>query len=820
MDIETYGICEKDHNGVPYPQQTVFHPARMQYTDGIEKDRIIVCCSLTVAASDPRVSGSQWDAEALSRLTPGKTMVFFFHNPSHVRILSRWLAHADTILGMNLLFDLPCLRTNSLLSPHLAGRHTLVDLSIVNYLHSELRPERSLKNIGPILQKYSYEESLKQSDGSLKRFRNPADPGLASYAAQDTHNTLLGIAELARRILIDYRATAKLSPYSVGYYSQLIWSSLRMLESGIPMSLERLSAFENATLREAKQLNTSLESRGLLVSGKGSQLSKLEVLEAASLLTPQFIRNGLEYTPKTKKLALNDKNRLLITEYFENNDTGNPDAATTLALLKDWDKHSKCEKLLSSYTFPLLRYKRAKNAKNKFDSILIPCTPGGSPCLTGSIFLSSATPSLESTSFVGSVVCLKKHPKNETISDGKPKPDSTDSDKASTESKTTLSSSSRPSASYPLNSTSETASPSERGSECQSPLLPMCASGSGLPSSSSCHSNPSSDPSQPAPTRDPEYTTSLSSLLSDLSQEPVFTPLSGVGLGFPRIYLVPSTFEGSSESGGQMQARLSFKAPSVQTFPKPIKECISSRFGKKGVIASWDASQVELRVASLLSGEPSMLAAYREGRDLHTDRAVAVFGADCLKAPDFSDSYRQPAKHANFTDLNLGGADVLFKTILKKSGIKVPMDICRFIVDSRSRVRPVLTAWQNELIERARKDGRVELPFTGISRFFSPDEKPNEIVNFPVQAIAATLTIRLQHRIHTLLPSMNRTDAPCHMFCNWYDALLFDTRLSFLPTLKSLMQDAIAWVLAEYWTMLETHLGRTCPMSYDCKVWS
>ena len=159
--------------------------------------------------------------------------------------------------------------------------------------------------------------------------------------------------------------------------------------------------------------------------------------------------------------------------------------------------------------------------------------------------------------------------------------------------------------------------------------------------------------------------------------------------GFPTWYITPSKFakDDAGDHGGQQQARPSCQGPAAQTFPPILRPAYKSRFLQGGILV-FDISQAELRVAALLSGDPYLVAAYTEGRDLHTERAQQIFGDDIINNEAFQSRFRQCAKHGNFTDLNLGGAKTLQKTIMKKSDVYVDSQFCRDMVDARPHQRP------------------------------------------------------------------------------------------------------------------------------------
>jgi len=272
--------------------------------------------------------------------------------------------------------------------------------------------------------------------------------------------------------------------------------------------------------------------------------------------------------------------------------------------------------------------------------------------------------------------------------------------------------------------------------------------------------------------------------------------------------------------GGTIQGRITCKKPAAQTFPYIIKDCMCSRW-PNGLIVSYDLSQIELRVAALISGCDTLLAAYCGPNpiDLHTERAKRIFGDHCINSVEFHDKYRQPAKQVNFSDLFRSGANKIQASLLRKAGQIIDIELCEEIVSSRQTIRPGLWAWQGRTIQQAHSKGYLELPFIGQSRYFLGGDKYDisEIINFPIQTTAGNLLLRIQHYIHEHGPSMADPKPPFLMFLNVYDAIYFDVRLqSYLPTLRSFFQEAVNYVTQQgYWSRLEQYYGRSVPVLYE-----
>lgn len=696
IDIETYGLFEKTLDGRPLPLQTVFHPQRMVATDEVDPRDVIQTVSITLPAGDAELPDGVVSRDTLCKLEPGTTRVFRMGVPSDVRLLQQWLDYLDILVGHNILFDVSCLRLDDRFRRHLNGRHTLVDTTVLNYLHNELRPERSLKDIGPLLRLYTYDKEELARNGH--RYPSPSDKEAIAYNAADTHNTTLLTATLCRMILRDWPTSDKATEESLRFYSDELWTCLTMMDAGICMDGTKLRALQSTQEGIVSSCESEATSHNLILSGPGSDKSQVEFVER---LMQACIEAGvrvdtrmLEYTQVSKRLSTKALNRKVLGDAL-------PKEHPLQVPLDLMERHAAASKLISSYTRPMLYKKTSGKKDRRLSAVLVPQIPG----------------------------------------------------------------------------------PVSRWSQLNSSRVWS------------------------------RYT----------RVNPEYVAMSDRALAYPSIYMIPSSNkDGQGDSGGQQQIRLSFNNPGATTFPKVIKQCYTSRFGPEGSVISADASQIELRMAGVLSGEPTILTPYTLGHDLHTLRAIQIMEAVGLDVateqtkPTFKSLYRQCGKHANFTDLNLGGPDVLQRTILKKGGIHVSIDFCRAIVESRARARPVLTQWQHEQIRFVEKHGYILLPITGVSRYLPTKDAPT-IVNCPVQAHAAAVTIEVANVLRRSLLTLNEGPVPqCYMTLVVYDAIYFDSRNSFIPTLKQLLADAVQEVAYHgYWHRLCSVTGHSCPLLYD-----
>lgn len=365
IDIETFGKL------IGYPHQTCFTPRRCIFIDGVKPSDLCLCAGVTLPTFDPRPDPSTpWSAPLIAQLKPGPTFIFDLRNRAHIHMLFRWLLYADTLLGMNLQFDLIFLRYFSALlrSALTPFRHLILDLGYINYLECEMRPERSLKPLGPVLGTHVYAES-----DLFEKL--PTWSSLTHYQAQDPHNTMLAAAVLASRIARS-PSPDKLSPFCIQFYSDSIWSLLLMTENGVPISTSRahsLLTTLTATMQECEALASF--NHDLLLSGKGSDKSLAAFFARILMVLGDTIDySRLILTEKRGAVSTNEANRSYLASLL-------PPSHPYLDGLSLISRHTRAEKLIGSYLFPMLLHKKQrKNGRLNRSALLIPQPGVPHPC--------------------------------------------------------------------------------------------------------------------------------------------------------------------------------------------------------------------------------------------------------------------------------------------------------------------------------------------------------------------------------------------------------------------------------------------------------
>jgi len=372
-----------------------------------------------------------------------------------------------------------------------------------------------------------------------------------------------------------------------------------------------------------------------------------------------------------------------------------------------------------------------------------------------------------------------------------------------------------------------------------------CASSN--PSSSSALSSPSETSLTP-PTPSSAAGGSSSPPGSSFSSSNTFAPRSSnlttrtnhdVWLSHTSWFITPSAFkDGQGGEGGTKQGRRTPKDGAHQTDPPPIQACVRSRW-HSGCILSADASQIELRVPAITSGEPSYVNAFIRGDDMHTATALLFWDLPTLLArypslsgvplsrwkrtcPAFDARERQVGKRGNFARGYRAGPDKIQSSVYEDIGELIPLPVFQKFTRNMSTDTPLLWQWQESLIATAHSTGSLVLPITGQSRQFGGTLYDiNEICNFPIQTIAGNTLISIHARfMHTLLLRSPRVQSSILPVLDVYDALRIDCRSPAYALLASrLLRDAVTYVQdIGYWHLLSAHYGHFVPLVLDFKT--
>jgi len=168
------------------------------------------------------------------------------------------------------------------------------------------------------------------------------------------------------------------------------------------------------------------------------------------------------------------------------------------------------------------------------------------------------------------------------------------------------------------------------------------------------------------------------------------------------------------------------------------------------VMVSADYSQIELRIAAHLSGDPELLGAFKAGQDIHTATAAAVFK---IPIDSVDPNQRRLAKVANFGSIYGQGEYGLSQQL------GITGDVAREFLAQYWATYSVLREYLDKVRRQAREEGFV-VSATGRRRAIPDLRSPNfqlrsaaerMAINFPMQSLAADIIkiamVRLQREI-------------------------------------------------------------------------
>ncbi|HEX5797877.1 MAG TPA: DNA polymerase, partial [Candidatus Saccharimonadales bacterium] len=188
--------------------------------------------------------------------------------------------------------------------------------------------------------------------------------------------------------------------------------------------------------------------------------------------------------------------------------------------------------------------------------------------------------------------------------------------------------------------------------------------------------------------------------------------------------------------------RLSSEKPNLQNIPvrSDLGRKIRSAFvaSKGNVLISADYSQIELRIAALISDDKDMIDMFNRDVDIHTATAAQIYGRE---PEDVTKNMRRQAKVVNF--------GIMYG--LSPHGLSVAAGMTReaakHFIDKYFELRPKLVEYIESIKKKAASDGYVEslfgrrrpTPDIHSSNFAVREAAYRAAVNMPFQGTAADI---------------------------------------------------------------------------------
>lgn len=235
--------------------------------------------------------------------------------------------------------------------------------------------------------------------------------------------------------------------------------------------------------------------------------------------------------------------------------------------------------------------------------------------------------------------------------------------------------------------------------------------------------------------------------------------------------------------------RLSSSDPNLQNIPirtemgRRIREAFIPRKGN--VLVDADYSQIELRIMAHLSGDPELVAAFRDEADIHTRTAARIFGVD---EKDVTHEMRSRAKTINFGVMYGQGPRALSQQL------RIPFEEAKDFIDEYFEKYPGIRDFIDDSKETARENGYSETLFgrrrplpeieSGDGRLRSFAERI--AVNMPIQGTAADM---IKIAMVDIDKAIAEKGLEARMILQVHDELVFDVPVGEKDSMLELVQE-------------------------------
>ena len=241
--------------------------------------------------------------------------------------------------------------------------------------------------------------------------------------------------------------------------------------------------------------------------------------------------------------------------------------------------------------------------------------------------------------------------------------------------------------------------------------------------------------------------------------------------------------------------RLSSSDPNLQNIPirtelgREIRRAFIA--DKKFTLVAIDYSQIELRLAAHISGDPKMIKVFKEGGDIHTATAMEVFGVK--KPEDVTADMRRSAKTINF--------GVLYG--LSAYGLKsripgVSQGTAEEFIDKYFETYSRLSEYLDEVVRDVKRTGYVRnelgrlrfLPEINSSQFQVRGGAERAAINMPFQSLASDI---IKMAMNKLAEEDLISKPDLRLLLQVHDELVFeiaeDKVEKYVPQIAKIMQD-------------------------------
>lgn len=266
---------------------------------------------------------------------------------------------------------------------------------------------------------------------------------------------------------------------------------------------------------------------------------------------------------------------------------------------------------------------------------------------------------------------------------------------------------------------------------------------------------------------------------------------------------------------GTTTGRVSSHEPNLQNIPirteegKAVRKAFVAESGFK--LVSMDYSQIELRIAAILSEDKKLIDIFRRGEDVHKGVALRVFG---VNAEDVTPEMRRRAKVINFGILYGMGVNALRTNL----GPDTPREEAQEFLNAYFNTFTRLAEYLEETKDFARQHGytltlfgrRRHFPGIHSGAPFIRAQAERMAINAPVQGTAADAMRIAMNNVYQYITE-NKLEKKVRMLLQVHDELVFEIKdkdlSGVVPDIKKIMESSLS--------SLETH---KVPLLVDVEV--
>lgn len=248
---------------------------------------------------------------------------------------------------------------------------------------------------------------------------------------------------------------------------------------------------------------------------------------------------------------------------------------------------------------------------------------------------------------------------------------------------------------------------------------------------------------------------------------------------------------------GTTTGRLSSQNPNLQNIPiktelgRAIRHAFVAAPGME--LVSFDYSQIELRVAAFLSEDESLVEIFRQGRDVHKEVAMRVFG---VSAPEVTYEQRRRAKVINFGILYGMGVNAL------RDALGTTRGEAQEFYDQYFAAFPTLAQYLENTKADAARLGYTTTHF-GRRRYFAGIQSPipyvrasaeRMAINAPVQGTAADMLKLAMVELSRVIQQAGLED-DARLLLQVHDELVLEVKKDVVDDVVKKIKDSMEHVL-------------------------